>query len=183
MYLNQARIATSKLVNAFILVGLAFPSFFQIIFIVYAFTSTANVTWTGRFFFGSFFAIGLAGGIGIMVWRINALRKLGRCRIYNSLLEEDHDGIITYDTLSSMTGLSQAEVIKDLMWFTRNNFMRNVTLGRTAIRVDLLSNEKEFITVSCPCCGAHVNIRKNGGGRCEHCGTFMRAKEDQNVHQ
>jgi tRNA(Ile2) C34 agmatinyltransferase TiaS len=80
-----------------------------------------------------------------------------------------------------MTGFKVPFVIRDLMWFTGHGYMVNVTLGRNAVRVDLLSNETEFVAVSCPSCGAVVNIRKGGGGRCQHCGTFMRLQEDQNV--
>lgn len=181
MYLNNSKIATAKIVNAFIIAACAIPAAFNVIVIIFMLFSTTldrNIVtsiMTATFIFWTF------AEVGVIVWRAIVLHRLSRCRLYNSLLEEDHDGIITYDSVASMTGYKEAAVIKDLMWFAKHKYLVNVTLGRTAVRVDLLSDANEFITVACPSCGAHVNIRKNGGGKCEHCGTFMRVKEGQNV--
>ena len=181
MYLNNSRLATSKIVNTFVIIACAFPTLLNILLLLFAFSNKVNMTGTVLYIYVLIFSLLTAGGIALIIWRITAIRKVSRCRIYNSLIEEDHDGIITYDSIASMTGMSVAAVIKDLMWFTKHGFIVNVTLGRTAVRVDVVPGANEFIKVSCPSCGAVVNIRKGGGGRCEHCGTFMRAKEDQNV--
>ena len=181
MYLNYARLATSKIVNTFVITACALPTVVNILFLIFAFSNRMKLSGVGLYVYILFFSLLIAGGIALIIWRITAIRKVSRCRIYNSLIEEDHDGIITYDSIASMTGMSVAAVIKDLMWFTKHGFIVNVTLGRTAVRVDVVPGANEFIKVSCPSCGATVNIRKGGGGRCEHCGTFMRAKEDQNV--
>lgn len=183
MYLNHGRIAASRIVNIFVIIGCGILSFINLLFMSAPFSTSSPVRGTGGLIFAGFFFMLLAGCVGIMIWRIIALRRVSRCRIYNSLLEEDHDGILTYDSIASMTGSSVPRIVRDLMWFTGHGFMINITLGREAVRVDLLSDEKEFIAVSCPSCGAVVNIRKGGGGRCQHCGTFMRLAEDQNVQK
>ena len=183
MYLNNSKLATAKIINGFIIAICGAPAIFNVLLLILMTTADDPVfTPAVRIFFNSFFIITLVIEVGIIIWRAIFLHNLTRCRLYNSIFEEDHDGIIMYSDMASMTGFTEVKVIKDLMRFVKRNYMVNVTLGRTAARVDLLSDENEFQVVACPTCGAKVNIRKNGGGRCVHCGTFMRLKgEDQNV--
>lgn len=181
MYLNNSKIATSKIINAFIIAACAVPAVFNVIIIIFLLLSTTLERNFATVFLTILFIVWTLGEVFIIAWRVFVLSRLSRCRIYNSLLEEDHDGIIAYSSVASMTGSKEASVINDLMWFAKHNYLVNVTLGRTAVRVDLLADANEFQQVVCPSCGAHVNIRKNGGGKCEHCGTFMRLKEDLNV--
>ncbi|MBP5654059.1 MAG: hypothetical protein J6X33_00945 [Clostridiales bacterium] len=180
MYLNTAKLATAKIVNTFIIIFMSFSAFFKLLFIMYGLTvDTKSRPMAMVLVF--LCAVGLAGSIAIIIWRAKAISRNTRARIYNSLMEEDHDGILTYDSISSMTGVPVHVVIKDVMWFINHRYLINVTAGRTAIRADVMSQETEFITVVCPHCGSHVNIRKQGGGRCDHCGTFMRMKGEQDV--
>lgn len=181
MYINTSKIATSKIVNALIIVLCALPLFINVLFLYFLFTVTTDEQRIAAVILAALFIFFTVSEIGIIIWRSFALHRISRCRLYNSIFEEDHDGIITYDSIASMKGFKVQAVIRDLMWFVKRHYLINVTLGRTAARVDLLSDEKEFQTVVCPSCGAHVNIRKNGGGKCEHCGTFMRLKGEQNV--
>lgn len=183
MYLNNSKLATAKIINGFIIAICGAPAIFNVLLLILMTTADDPVfTPAVRIFFNSFFIITLVIEVGIIIWRAIFLHNLTRLRLYNSIFEEDHDGIIMYSDMASMTGFTEAKVIKDLMRFVKRNYMVNITLGRTAARVDLLSDENEFQVVACPTCGAKVNIRKNGGGRCVHCGTFMRLKgEDQNV--
>ena len=180
MYLNTAKLATAKIVNTFIIIFMAASALFKLLFIMYGLTvETQSRAMAMILVF--LCAVGLAGNIAIIIWRVKEIRRSTRARIYNSLMEEDHDGILTYDSISSMTGIPVPVVIRDIMWFVNHKYLINVTLGRTAVRADIMSQETEFITVVCPHCGSHVNIRKQGGGRCDHCGTYMRMKGEQNV--
>ena len=119
--------------------------------------------------------------IGIIIWRVILIHRILKCRIYNSIIEEDHDGVIEYASIASMIGRPEANVIKDMMWLVKEKIIINVTLTRTAVVVNMKPGLNEFVTVACPTCGSHLSINRNGGGRCEHCGTFMRLKENQNV--
>ncbi len=183
MYLNNSKLTSTKIINGLIIAICGVPAVINVVLLILMTTADDPVfTPAVRIFFNAFFAISLVLQIGIIIWRAIFLNSLTRCMLYNSILEEDHDGIIAYSEMASMTGFTEARVIKDLMSFSKHNYMVNITVGRSAVRVDLLSDENEFQVVACPSCGAHVNIRKNGGGRCVHCGTFMRLKgEDQNV--
>ena len=165
MYLNNSKLATAKIINGFIIAICGAPAIFNVLLLILMTTADDPVfTPAVRIFFNSFFIITLVIEVGIIIWRAIFLHNLTRCRLYNSIFEEDHDGIIMYSDMASMTGFTEAKVIKDLMRFVKRNYMVNVTLGRTAARVDLLSDENEFQVVACPSCGAKVNIRKNGGG-------------------
>ncbi|MBO4459906.1 MAG: hypothetical protein J5778_04530 [Clostridiales bacterium] len=178
MYLNNAKIGALKTVNIIVLIVVAVPSLFHLFCTVFVFSPQARgMNPLGLLIFASFFFTLFCGGVGIIIWRVRAMNRLSRARIYNSLFEEDHDGILTYESIASMTGQPVKKVVNDLMFYSNSNILINLTMGRTAVRVDLLSPNNEFLTVVCPHCGAHVNIRKGGGGRCDHCGTFMRAKE------
>ena len=181
MYLNTSKIATYKIINAIIIAACGIPAVCNCVIIIFMLMSTTLDRNIVTSIMTAMFIFATLAETGVIVWRLIVLRRLSRCTIYNSLLEEDHDGIITYSSVASMTGYNEATVIRDLMWFSNHKYLINVTLGRAAVRVDLLSGANEFMKVVCPSCGAHVNIRKNGGGKCEHCGTFMRLKEGQNV--
>lgn len=183
MYLNNSKITAMELMNGILIAVLGISCFFHVFLIVFLLFSKQFGGSIASFAVAAFFFLLLAGStviIGFLILRVGKMRK---ARVYNSLLEEDHDGIITYETISSMTGFSLSRVINDLIWLRNNNYLKNVTVGRSAVRVDLISDEHEFITVSCPSCSNHVQIRRNGGGRCDHCGTFMRLKEDGNVQE
>ena len=181
MYLRKSKIGTFKTVNAFLIAILGVTSFCNLLVAVLLFFSEQYAGDKYATFWGVFILILMFAKTGLLVWRAILIHRITKCRIYNSIFEEDHDGIIEYSSIAAMIGRPEANVIKDLMWLVKEKFIVNVTLGRTAVRVDVRAGENEFVTVACPTCGAHITIRKNGGGRCEHCGTFMRLKENQNV--
>ncbi len=178
MYLNKSKLAALKTVNIIVIVAVGLMSLLHLFFVFFAFSPKARDTNPlALLIFASFFFTLFCGGVSIIIWRVRSMNRMSRARLYNSLFEEDHDGIITYESIASMTGQTVAKVIKDLTAYSRSNILINLTMGRSAVRVDLLSGNNEFLTVICPHCGSRVNIRKGGGGRCDHCGTFMRAKE------
>ena len=178
MYLNHGRLAAYRAANKIIIAGCGISAFFNLVFILFIAISNHFEHGLAELLL-CLFTFGLMSiKIGIIVWRALMIKRLSKCMIYNSIIEEDHDGIIAYSSFAKMTGRSEAYVIRDIMWLVREKYLINITVGRTAVRVDLLSDEREFVTVVCPTCGAHNTIRRNGGGRCDHCGTFMRVKEN-----
>ncbi len=183
MYLNHAKLGAYKTVNTIIITACGISAFFNLIFLIFIMTSIhIDRGLTALLLCMIIFSL-MSVKIGIIVWRALLMHRITKCRIYNSIIEEDHDGIIAYSSFAKMTGRPEVNVIKDIMWLVRERYLINVTVGRTAVRVDLLSDEREFVQVICPTCGAHNVIRKNGGGRCDHCGTFMRLKENYNVSE
>lgn len=175
MYINGPKIAAAKMIDIMIITAVSIPLFFVIIFMIFT-------LFTPGYFLLTFLAAPLAlTGVGIIVWRASAIRRLGRARYYNSLFEEDHDGILTYESIASMMGISQNKAIRELMWMGRKNYLTNMTLGRTAVRVDLTVDRNEFKILTCKTCGSQVRVRRGGGGRCDHCGTFMKDEGAANV--
>ena len=178
MYLNHAKMSAYKTGNSIIIVACGISSFFNLVFILF-------ISLSSHFDHGlaetmlCLITFGLMSiKVGILIWRALMIHRLSKCRIYNSIIEEDHDGIIAYTSIAKMVGRPEVNIIKDILWLVKERYLINVTVGRTALRVDLISEERDFIQVVCPTCGAHNTIRKNGGGRCDHCGTFMRLKEN-----
>lgn len=168
MYINGPKTAAAKMVNVLIIVVLSILLFFNILFILF-------LLFTPDYFLAAFFLIPFALiGAGLIIWRAGAIRRLGRARYYNSLFEEDHDGILTYESIASMMGLSQDKAIRELLWMSKKGYLTNMTLGRTAVRVDLTVDPNEFKVLICKTCGSQVRVRRGGGGRCDHCGTFMK---------
>ena len=178
MYLNHAKIAAYRVANGIIIAGCGVSAFLNLSFILFIITSNHFEHGLAEMLLCLIIFALMSIKIGIIIWRALMIRRLSKCRIYNSIIEEDHDGIIAYSSIAKMTGRPEVNVIRDIMWLAREKYLINVTVGRTAVRVDLLSDEREFVTVICPTCGAHNTIRKNGGGRCDHCGTYMRLKEN-----
>ena len=181
MYLNHARLGAYKVANGFIIAACGISAFFNLLFIILIMTSNHFDHGLAELLLCLIASSLMSVKIGIIVWRAILMHRITKCRIYNSIIEEDHDGIIAYSSFAKMIGRPEVNVIKDIMWLVKERYLINITVGRTAVRVDLLSDEREFIQVVCPTCGAHNVIRKNGGGRCDHCGTFMRLKENYNV--
>lgn len=181
MYLNKVKIGAFKVANAFIIGICGVTSFSNLIFSIFLMTSEKIEKSFTAIILILIILFLMSVKIGIIIWRAILIHRLSKCRIYNSLLDEDHDGIIAYSSIASMIGRPEANVIKDIMWLVKEKILINVTCGVSALRVDLLAGENEFIRVVCPTCGAQSVIRKNGGGKCDHCGTFMRLKENQNV--
>jgi len=180
LYINKIKLSAYRTGNSFLIAGLGIWAFFDLLFFLFGLSYKPSSPILFMIIMMTVLTF-MSGKIALIIWRSIAISKITRVRTYNSLIEEDHDGILTYDSISQMTGLPVHVIIKDLMWFTRNGYLINITLGRTALRADVMPGDTEFMTVICPMCGNHVNIRKLGGGRCDHCGTFMRAKGEQNV--
>ena len=181
MYIKSGKLGLFKTVNALIIAIAGISALGNLLFAVFMLTSEKYAGDNRAYLLVFIVFLLMSVKIGIIIWRAILIHRVLKCRIYNSIFEEDHDGVIEYSSIASMIGRPEANVIKDLMWLQKEKFIINVTLNRTAVVVNVLPGENTFVTVACPTCGAHISIRTNGGGRCEHCGTFMRLKENQNV--
>jgi hypothetical protein len=108
---------------------------------------------------------------------LSVKRRLYRAAKYNRIFEEDYDGMVSYETFSKLTGFSGSMVRNDIRIMTENGIFRNITYGFAGAMVIMKpSTETDFVTVYCPNCGAAVNMRKTGGARCDHCGTYIRTE-------
>lgn len=93
--------------------------------------------------------------------------RVGR---YIPIIEEDHDGIITYNRLSEMTGYSLEKVKKDVARLVRGGYVSNVVYDDE--KLTLLTNQS--INVICPTCGASNTVMFGSSNKCKHCGSYLR---------
>lgn len=115
--------------------------------------------------------------LGLGAPALDTKSRILRAEKYNRIFEEDHDGIIPYTALASLTGYSLARVKKDVRIMTDRHIFNNIKYDRNgAMIVMKVDTKTDFITVQCTTCGADVVMRANGGARCSHCGTYLRTE-------
>lgn len=156
MYLNKGKISRFKVANALIIAVCGISSFGNLIFaifLIFSVTVEKDSTAIGAILI---LLLAMSIKIGIIIWRAILVHRLTKCRIYNQLLEEDHDGILAYSSIASMIGRPEANVVKDIKWFAKEKFLIKINVEETAVRVDL-AGANEFITVLCPACGSMHN--------------------------
>lgn len=178
MYLNRIKMGSlNVLYKALMGVGGVLLLFNVICF----FTAVEH----SEFFLAIFIMLMVPGGLviaGLFAFSITGMRRLYRAENYNRIFEEDHDGKVTYEVLSSLTGYSLSKVKKDVAAMSRNGTFKNVTYGRAGamivIKADTVS---DFITVYCPTCAGEVKMRKDGGARCSFCGTYFRSEGQDGI--
>ncbi len=120
---------------------------------------------------------------GLFGFALFGKKRLYRAEAYNRIFEEDHDGKIPYEVLSSLTGYSLPRVKNDIAAMTRNGTFRNVTYGRTGAMIIMKAETaNDFITVYCPTCAGEVKMRVGGGARCSFCGTYFRSEGQDGLH-
>ena len=96
MYINNSKLTTTKIINGFIIAVCGVPAIINVLLLILMTTADDPVfTPVIRLIFNAFFIISLLIQIGIIIWRVLFLQNLSRCGLYNSIFEEDHDGIIT----------------------------------------------------------------------------------------
>ena len=115
MYLNNSKMGAYRVANGIIIAICGITSFFNLVFILF-------ISLSSHFDHGlaeTLLCLIVSGlmliKIGIIIWRALMIHRLSKCRIYNSIIEEDHDGIIAYSSIAKMTGVSEANVIRDIM--------------------------------------------------------------------
>ena len=121
MYLNHAKMSAYKTGNSIIIVACGISSFFNLVFILF-------ISLSSHFDHGlaetmlCLITFGLMSiKVGILIWRALMIHRLSKCRIYNSIIEEDHDGIIAYTSIAKMVGRPEVNIIKDISKFGNGN--------------------------------------------------------------
>ena len=104
---------------------------------------------------------------------LGVLNKADSVRVgrYVPIIEEDHDGVITFRRLSEMTGRSEEQARKDIAKLIRSGYLQNVVYDDE--KVTMLT-ETQNLDVICPTCGASNSIRFGSSNKCKHCGSYLR---------
>lgn len=98
-------------------------------------------------------------------------RIFSRASRYASILEEDHDGVITFQRLSEMTGYKVSRVKKDMNRLLRTGRLQNAVVDDEKL---ILWSETEYLDITCPTCGAVNQVRIGSSNKCKHCGSYLR---------
>lgn len=176
MYLNKLKINSETILCN---LGLGVAGIFYLLTIIVV-SSSFSVIREGRMGIIPFMVI--AGfcvliALPFTVIPLSFKRRLYRAEKYNRIFEEDYDGMVSYETFSKLTGFSGSTVRDDIRIMTERRIFRNITYGFAGAMVIMQPSARtDFITVYCPHCGAGVSMRKDGGARCDHCGTYIRTE-------
>ena len=117
---------------------------------------------------------------------LRSRKKLSGVEKYDSFFKEDHDGVITMDTLAKMLGVTPEKAAKDVDWLYRKGCFQQLTFDRSTgtitvsdkTKTGFRNYEETFVVKVCPTCGARVRLRKGGGDRCASCGYYVKDIEE-----
>ena len=175
-YLSESRITAKRYLAYAVIACVAVSIFFEGLLILAAFVTSGIAA--GLMFIAFMIPLFAAKVFGV-IWSIRTLQRCERANVYGSIFLEDHDGIVTYDTIVGMTGYTPERVISDLRWMVSKGVIANVRLGRAEARALVMPDKKkEIYTVICPNCGNSIVMHANSGAKCDHCGTYMIMKEE-----
>jgi len=100
-----------------------------------------------------------------------AMRKqLERVNRYGLILEEDHDGVITFARLHDMTGIPEERIRKDFARYGKTSY-KNITVDGDQI---IIGKDEDFEEIICPTCGAKNTVRAGSSDKCNNCGSYLR---------
>jgi len=178
MYLNKIKIGSLKTLFNILIVGAGF-FYFAVLIIILAILDHLEEADSVSYVIAVLVTISFFGliGTGLLVIALRSKKRLYRSEQYNRIFEEDTDGIIPYEALSSLTGYPIAKVRSDISSMVNHHIFRNIRYDRNCATIIMkIDTGADFLTVTCPTCGADIKMRLNGGARCPHCGTYMRSE-------
>lgn len=94
-----------------------------------------------------------------------------RAKRYGPIFEEDHDGIISFERISQMTGCSIPRVKKDIAFLINKGVILNARVENENV---ILGTSNDYSDVTCPTCGAVNSVRLGSSAKCKHCGSYLR---------
>ena len=97
-------------------------------------------------------------------------KQLERINRYGLILEEDHDGVITFARLHEMTGIPENVIRKDFVKAAKNNFKSVIVDGDTIY----VGKDDDYEDIICPTCGAKNTVRAGSSDKCNNCGSYLR---------
>lgn len=176
MYLNRLKIGSIQLIDTVLLWVAGFLYFFDVV----GFSSTIFELKDDH----EMFVVGLVMSTIILfiavcltACPIMSKKMLERAEKYNRIFEEDHDGMVSYENFSQLTGFPIQTVRSDIRKMYKKKIFKNITYGFEGAMIIMKADTAgDFINVECPHCGAQVTMRMNGGARCPHCGTYLRSE-------
>ena len=97
-------------------------------------------------------------------------KQLERINRYGLILEEDHDGVITFARLHEMTGIPENVIRKDFVKASKTSFKNIIVDGDNIF----IGKEDDYEDIVCPTCGATNTVRVGSSDKCNNCGSYLR---------
>lgn len=182
MYLNRLKIESTKVICN---TSLVIAGFIYLIVLICVFAWWSDGTFEDAMYnFAGFLVISilLLVAFALTFPALMVKKRFYRAEKYNRIFEEDHDGMVPYTALASLTGIPRAKVTSDIRALVQSHILKNITYGWEGAMIIMKADTAgDFISVDCPNCGAPVSMRVNGGARCVHCGTYLKS-DSEYVH-
>lgn len=105
-----------------------------------------------------------------MIGMILIKKMYERINRYEMILEEDHDGVITFARLSELTGIPEARIRKDFTKMKKGRY-QNVRIEGDSL---IIGTAEEYEEIICPTCGASNRVRAGSSDKCNNCGSYLR---------
>ncbi len=116
-----------------------------------------------------------------LLWKgVSAGRDLELARRYEAAFSADPDGRLSLEKLIAQSGKSGAQLGAELERLFRKGYFRGCTLQKKPLAVILTGTQKggeRYVTVTCPHCGGPTRLGAGRSGKCDYCGSAIRAEE------
>lgn len=181
MYLSKNRILLSNLLSAAMIMV---SSFFIFIGFVGVGLVISWFTGSDEYFrrnesVGEYLAvyIGLLLVFGVLMTAgIRRLILAGKARKFNSLFENDPDGVISLEKAAGLFGMPVHKFVSLFDRLVKKGFLVNCSLSNPDNPVIVLNNgaataEERFDVIHCPNCGAPNQIKLGFVEICRYCGS------------
>lgn len=119
------------------------------------------------------YVILLIPSVLLLLLGIRAGRDIALARRYNGIFAADRDGVVHASELTGAAGKPEAHLSKELERLFRLGLFQGCTLEQGASPAVILADEKSFVVVDCPQCGASNRIRARTHAKCEYCGSAI----------
>lgn len=116
----------------------------------------------------------------LLLLGIRQARRMDLARRYDSALCALRGAAVPLSALAEQTGKSEGQVLQELEVLFRKGFFRDCSLRRGRDAAVLLPGgepeQRSFVSVKCPNCGAPNSLPAHSRGRCEYCGSSLAAE-------
>lgn len=186
MYLSKSKILFSNIISTVIVLISGFFLFIGLIgFFMEVFTFSEAVTrWEIIDAKESLaVAIGILIFFGVtMIIGIKRFRLTAKARKFNSIFENDSDGIILVSSISRVFGKSDALFMSLFDKLVKKGYLVNCYIAIDDVPKIILANGKinvseRFATLNCSNCGATNSVRVGFVEKCKYCGSEIKLEK------
>lgn len=124
--------------------------------------------------------IPLAAGCGfIIAMSIYMIKFAGEAFYFNSIFENDPDGIIPVEKTARIYGMVPIKYIKLFNRLVKWGYLKNCTISNESGELSIVLNngrkktEQKFDVIQCPHCGAANDIKLGFVEKCRYCGNKL----------